>query len=178
MSEENTVEVPILVIDFETLKNICSKVDIVDSYSVITMPNLSADYADSEKHSLGNLITTLMEYESDENNQWRIEKNVVQQIQITENGINIGPILIQDVEKIIVVSKINSLYIIPGKNTIVSKAIKPNEILRLSNFISTRMFLMQFNDVKSKQKENGYDLNISFSLIDKENIVKEGSEAQ
>ena len=164
------IEVSALQITFENLKKICAKATYADECSLVAMPFQTSIYADTTQYTTGSVLNLIIEYEN-EDNPWRITKKVVQQIKSDENSIIIGDIKIVDAEKIIVVSKLNSIFILPGSETIKNKFVNPNEIIHLTNLISTAAFLIKFEDVADKES-NDINLKINYLKIETDTGLK------
>ena len=165
MSEENTVEVPVLEIEFDTLLEMVKKINLVDCITLFSMPNHLKVYGDSEKTSIGNLMMELVEYQNEENS-WRLEKHIVKDFSIENNSIKILDKAIFDTQRIIIVSKMNSIFIIPGENSIKNGNCLPNQIIKLSNLISSQLFLLRLNDVKDKETGK-FNLQADFAMIER-----------
>lgn len=161
----DTVEVPILEVNFENFLKICEKINIVDSITSYSMPNHVKEYATSEKYPLADLMNMIIDYQRPENEWRRKEYKVVDMI---NNGefIQIGEKTIYDAERIIIISKMNSAFIIPGEKTISSGKFMPNEIIKMTNLISSQLFLLNFRDDPSEDG-NSYNLKVEYSIINK-----------
>lgn len=169
-SETDTIEVPILELDFDKFLEMTKKINIVDCITFFSMPNHVKTYSDREKLTAGDLILELIEYQKEEN-EWRLTKNPVADFAVDANGVKFLDKNITDAARVIVVSKMNSIFIIPGENSIKSGNCQPNQIIKLSNLISSQLFLLKLNDVK-EEASNDYELKVEFALIDR-TAVKE-----
>ena len=163
--EKDTVEVPILEVTFDNFLKISEKINIVDSITSFSMPNHVKDYANSEKCSISDLMNLLVEYQRPEN-EWRRKESKV--IDLVNDGkiIQIGEKTIFDAERIIIIAKMNSAYIIPGDKSIKEGKFLPNEIIKLTNLISSQLFLLNFIDEPAENGES-YNLKIEYSIINK-----------
>lgn len=176
MSEETeTIEVPVLELEFEKFLEICNKINLVDSILEFSMPNHLNTYADREKAPIANLIEELLEYQKPENS-WRVTEHKVVEFSIKDGAINYLDKMIYDASRIIIVSKLNSAYIIPGEKSIKEGKCQPNQIIRLSNMISSQLFLLQFKDIKEDGSDK-FDLRVEYALINRTNAKEkhEGS---
>lgn len=166
MSEtEETIEVPVLELEFEKFLDICSKVNLIDSILEFSMPNHLSAYADREKSPIANLVQELLEYQRPENS-WRVNEHKVVEFTIKDGAIYYQDKIIYDASRIIIVSKLNSAYIIPGEKSIKEGKCQPNQIIRLSNMISSQLFLLQFKDVKEEDSDK-FDLRVEYALINR-----------
>lgn len=164
MSEnQETVAVPVLEIEFNKLLQICEKINIIDCCTFISMPEHVKTYIDREKVHISKLVGTLLEYEEPDNS-WRLDKKTILESKTNSDSIVLGDRTIYDSDRVIIISKINSVYIIPGERSIKEGACKPNEIIKLSNLLSSQVFLLQFSDIPN-DKEGGYDLKVEFTTI-------------
>jgi hypothetical protein len=161
---EETVEVPILEVDFTNFITICEKINLVDSVAIISMPNHVNEYASHEKTSVSDLMNILIEYQKEEN-KWRLKENKVVELAVGSDFIKVGEKTIYDSPRVVIVSKMNSAYVIPGERSLKEGGFQPNEIIKLSNLISSQLFLLHFVDVP--KEDNNYDLRIEYSLINK-----------
>ena len=165
---EETVEVPVLELEFENFLEICKKINLVDSVTVFSMPNHVKTYTDREKKPVSDLVMELIDYQKPEN-EWRLKVHKVQELAVDNDSIKILDKTISDAARIVIISKMNSAFIIPGDKSIKSGNCQPNEIIKFSNMISSRLFLLQFNDVK-EEGSNNYNLRVEFNLINRTSI--------
>ena len=86
---EETVEVPILEVDFTNFITICEKINLVDSVAIISMPNHVNEYASHEKTSVSDLMNILIEYQKEEN-KWRLKENKVVELAVGSDFIKVG----------------------------------------------------------------------------------------
>lgn len=162
---QDTIEVPVLEIEFAKFLQICERVNIIDSCLFFSMPNHSRDYANREKINVADLVNTLLDFEKEENS-WRVTKKTVVDLTQGEKSIIIGDKTLLDSDRVIIISKMNSAYIIPGEKSIKEGGFLPNEIVKLTNMISSQLFLLRFNDIPDEEK-GGFDLKVEYSLIDR-----------
>lgn len=169
MSETNQeTEVPVLEIEFSNFVKMCERVNIVDSGSYNSMPNHVKVYGDPQKTSIKDLIEELISHQEEEN-KWRQKDFKLLQIEVTEDSVKLGEKTIYDSPRVIIISRMNSVFIIPGEKSIAEGNCSPNEIIRLTNLISSQLFLLRFSDVKSENDE-GYDLKCDYYLIDRTKV--------
>lgn len=159
------IEVPVLEIEFNDFLKICEKINIVDSGAFISMPNHSKSYSDKENVHIKDIVTELLNYQREEN-KWRLTPFTLCDVETTSESFKIGNKTLFDSSRIIIISKMNSAFIIPGEKSIAEGGFLPNEILKVSNMISSQLFLLRFTDVKNEEQD-GYDLKIQYSLIDR-----------
>lgn len=164
VDEPQEVEVPVLELEFNNLLQICKRINLVDSGAYINMPNHVKTYADPEKKPIKDLITELLSFEEDDNS-WRINPIKIEELIATEEFIKVGEKTIYDADRIIIISKMNTIFIIPGEKSIKEGKCQANEIIKLTNLISSQLFLLRFNDVKNDT--DGYDLKIEYQLINR-----------
>ena len=60
----------------------------------------------------------------------------------------------------------NSIFIIPGENSIKNGNCLPNQIIKLSNLISSQLFLLRLNDVKDEETGK-FNLQADFAMIER-----------
>lgn len=166
--EKDTIDVPVLEIEFGSLLNICRKINIVDCITVFSMPEHLSQYADKEQMPISDLVLKLIDYQKEEN-KWRLKEHKVMEIDASDNSIKVLDKMILDAYRIIIISKMNSVFIIPGEESIKNGNCAPNEIIKLSNLISSQLFLLTFNDVKNENGD-GYDLKINYKIINRTSI--------
>lgn len=171
--EADTIEVPVLELEFDTLLEMTKRINLVDCITLFSMPNHLKTYGDREKMSIGDLMRELVEYQNKEN-EWRLEKHIIKDFKIEDNSIKILDKIIFDAQRIIIVSKMNSIFIIPGENSIKNGACLPNQIIKLSNLISSQLFLLRLNDVKDEETGK-FNLKADFALIERD-VLKEQNE--
>ena len=162
---EDTIEVPILEVNFENFLRICEKINIVDSITLYSMPNHVKEYATSEKFPIADLMNLLIEYQKPEN-EWRRKEDKVVDLQNNGEYIQIGEKTIFDAERIIIISKMNSAFIIPGEKTLKEGKFLPNEIIKMTNLISSQLFLLNFVD-EPAEDNSSYNLKVEYSIINK-----------
>lgn len=165
---EDTIEVPVLELEFENLVEICKKINLVDSVTVFSMPNHVKSYSNRDEKPVSELVMELIDYQKEEN-EWRLKTHKVQELVVTDNIIKILDKTIYDAARVVVISKMNSVFIIPGEESLKSGNCLPNEIIKLSNLISSQLFLLQFKDVK-EEGSNNYDLRVEFALINRTQV--------
>lgn len=166
MSEtDEMIEVPVLELEFENFIEICKKINLVDSITIFSMPNHVKAYSNREEKPVSDLVMELLDYQKEEN-AWRLKVHKVQELSTIDNTIKFLDKTIFDSSRIIIISKMNSAFIIPGEQSIANGNCQPNEIIKLSNLISSQLFLLQFKDVKDRESDK-YDLKIEFNLINK-----------
>ena len=166
MSEtDEMIEVPVLELEFENFIEICKKINLVDSITVFSMPNHVKAYSNREEKPVSDLVMELLDYQKEEN-AWRLKVHKVQELSAIDNAIKFLDKTIFDSSRIIIISKMNSAFIIPGEQSIANGNCQPNEIIKLSNLISSQLFLLQFKDVKDSESDK-YDLKIEFNLINR-----------
>lgn len=165
---EDTIEVPVLELEFENLIEICKKINLVDSVTVFSMPNHVKTYSKRDEKPVSDLVMELLDYQKEEN-EWRLKSYKVQELAVVDNSIKVLDKTIIDAARIVVISKMNSVFIIPGEESLKNGNCLPNEIIKLSNLISSQLFLLQFKDVK-EEGSNNYDLRVEFNLINRTQI--------
>ena len=172
MSEnQETIAVPVLEIEFAKLLQICEKINIADSCTFISMPDHVKAYSNRETIHISKLVGMLLEYEEPDN-AWRLDKKTVLEMKTEPNGIVLDDRAILDSDRVIVISKINSVYIIPGERSIKEGNCKPNEIIKLTNLLSSQIFLLRFSDIPN-EKDGGYDLKVEFNMVEKPSAKSE-----
>lgn len=165
---EESIEVPVLELEFDKFLEICKNINIVDCITVFSMPNHVKSYADREKCTIGDLVMELIDYQKEEN-EWRLEKHKVEELTIIDNSLRFLDKILFDSPRIVIISKMNSAFIIPGEQSIKEGKCLPNQIIKFSNMISSQLFLLQFKDVK-REDESGYDLKVDFNLINRTRV--------
>lgn len=165
---ETPMEIPVLELEFPKLVEICKKINIVDNVTYYSMPEHIKKYENREQYSIDTLINELFSYQSDEN-KWRLKDNKVVDFLCEDDCLKIADKTIYDSSRIIIISKINSIYIIPGERSIAEGNCAPNEIIRLTNLISSQFFLLRFSDIENEDK-SGYDLKVDYVIIDRNKI--------
>ena len=113
-------------------------------------------------------MTMLLDFETEENS-WRVNQKTVVDLSTQGNKVIIGDKTLFDSNRVIIISKLNSAYIVPGERSIKEGGFMPNEIVKLSNLISSQLFLLRFSDVPD-EKNGGFDLKVEYSLIDRTRI--------
>lgn len=172
MSEnQETVAVPVLEIEFAKLLQICEKINIADSCTFISMPNHVKAYSNRETMHISELVNMLLEFEEPDN-AWRLDKQTVVEMKNSPNSIILSDKVICDSDRVIVISKLNSVYIIPGERSIKEGNCKPNEIIKLTNLLSSQIFLLKFSDIPN-ENDGGYDLKVEFNMVQKPSIKSE-----
>lgn len=163
---EDTIEVPILEVNFENFLKICEKINIVDNLTTYSMPNHVKEYATPEKFPIAELMNLLIEYQKPEN-EWRRKENKVVDLQNNGEYIQVGEKTIFDAERVIIVSKMNSAFVIPGEKSIKDGKFLPNEIIKMTNLISSQLFLLNFIDEPS-DNNTSYNLKVEYSIINRQ----------
>lgn len=169
MSEDTEIEVPVLEMGFDKFLEMIKKVNLIDCVTYFSMPDHLKKYADNEKLPVGDLILELLEYHKEEN-EWRLTKNPVVEAVSDETSIKFLDKTILDASRVIIVSKMNSVFIIPGEKSISEGNCLPNQIIKFSNLISSQLFLLKFSDIKDETQDGKYDLKAEYCLIDKASI--------
>lgn len=162
---EDSVEVPVLELEFDKFLELCQKVNLIDSALVFSMPNHVNSYSNRDNTSVGDLVTELLEYQKPENS-WRVNEYKVAEFKIEDDAIHMIDRVIYDASRIIIVSQLNSAYIVPGEQSLLKGNCAPNQIIKLSNLISSQLFLLQFKDVKDEET-NKFNLRVEYALINK-----------
>ena len=172
MSEnQETVAVPVLEIEFAKLLQICEKINIADSCTFISMPNHVKAYSNRETMHISELVKMLLEFEEPDN-AWRLDRQTVVEMKSPSNSIILSDKVICDSDRVIVISKLNSVYIIPGERSIKEGNCKPNEIIKLTNLLSSQIFLLKFSDIPN-ENDGGYDLKVEFNMVQKPSAKSE-----
>lgn len=172
MSEnQETVAVPVLEIEFAKLLQICEKINIADSCTFISMPNHVKAYSNRETMHISELVKMLLEFEEPDN-AWRLDRQTVVEMKSSSNSIILSDKVICDSDRVIVISKVNSVYIIPGERSIKEGNCKPNEIIKLTNLLSSQIFLLKFSDIPN-ENDGGYDLKVEFNMVQKPSAKSE-----
>lgn len=172
MSEnQETVAVPVLEIEFAKLLQICEKINIADCCTFISMPDHVKAYSNRENIHISKLVGMLLEYEEPDN-AWRLDKKTVLDLKTTSDSIFLDDRAIYDSDRVIVISRLNSVYVIPGERSIKEGNCKPNEIIKLTNLLSSQIFLLRFSDVPN-EKDGGYDLKVEFNMVQKPSAKSE-----
>jgi hypothetical protein len=162
---DTETEVPVLEIDFQSLIKMCEKINLIDSGAFNSMPHHVKVYADSEKTPIKDLILELISHQEEEN-KWRQHDFKLEALEVGDNCIKFANKVIYDAPRIIIISRMNSVFIIPGEKSIAEGNCSPNEIIRLTNLISSQLFLLRFTDVKAEDSD-AYDLKVDYYLIDR-----------
>lgn len=163
--EQETITIPVLELEYSKLLELCQRINIIDTLTYISMPNHVDAYASKDKTSIAALVDELVGYESKEENKWRIERKPAVDIKVSKDSFAFGERVIYDAKRIIVISQMNSVYIIPGERSIKEGRCKPNEIIKFTNLVSSQYFLLKFDDVP-KENNDGYDLKVSFMIVE------------
>ena len=172
MSEnQEIVAVPVLEIEFAKLLQICEKINIADSCTFISMPNHVKAYSNRETMHISELVKMLLEFE-EADNAWRLDRQTVVEMKTSSNSIILSDKVICDSDRVIVISKLNSVYIIPGERSIKEGNCKPNEIIKLTNLLSSQIFLLKFSDIPN-ENDGGYDLKVEFNMVQKPSAKSE-----
>ena len=166
--EQETTEVPVLEVEFTKFLQICEKINIADSCKFFSMPDHTKKYSDRTTMPVAELMTMLLDFEKEENN-WRVNEKTIVDLIGQEDKLIIGDKTLFDSNRIIIISRLNSVYIVPGERSIKEGGFMPNEIVKLSNLISSQLFLLRFSDVPD-EKNGGFDLKVEYSLIDRTRI--------
>lgn len=164
MSEEETISIPVMEIEYDKFVEICNKNNYIDSLTIYSMPNHSKFYSIREDFSIADLIQTLYDYNYEENS-WRLEKKPVVDIKVQDNVIKFLDKQLFGAERVIILPKNNSVYIIPDEESIKNGGFKANEILQFSNLISVKMFLMKFIEEPNEDGTN-FDVKIEYELVE------------
>jgi hypothetical protein len=167
-NEQEVTEVPVLEVEFAKFLQICEKINIVDSCKFFSMPDHSKKYSERATMPVSELMTMLLDFETEENS-WRVNQKTVVDLATQGDKIIIGDKTLFDSNRIIIISRLNSAYIVPGERSIKEGGFMPNEIVKLSNFFSSQLFLLRFSDVPD-EKSGGFDLKVEYSLIDRTRI--------
>ena len=167
-TNDDSIEVPVLELEYSKVLEIIKRVNIADSITIISMPDHVKNYTDREKKPISVIVDELIDYQREENS-WRLKVLKVADITVEDNSIKFSDKTIFDSDRIIIISKMNSLFIIPGEKSIKEGNCQPNEIIKISNLISSQLFLLQFTDVKNEESDT-YDLRVQFSLIDRTQV--------
>jgi hypothetical protein len=88
------------------------------------------------------------------------------ELKTSDECIILGDKTVYDSDRVIVISTINSIYIVPGERSIKEGNCKPNEIIKLTNLLSSQIFLLKFADIPN-ETDGGYDLKVEFKLVEK-----------
>lgn len=169
MSEtENTIEVPVLELEFNKLCEVLSKINLVDAVTLISMPNHVKSYADRDANPIDKLVMEIIDYQKEENS-WRLKELKIQDITVESDNIKVAGKTIFDSNRVIIISKLNSVFIVPGEKSLAEGNCLPNEIIKLSNLISSQLFLLQFNDVKEENSES-FNLKVEYRLINRTGV--------
>lgn len=158
------VAIPVMETDFEELAKIINLVNVADSINIISLPRHVSTYTNEEKNSLEEVIKEILSYYNDQNEHWRIKELKIQPVGLDNDTVRIADKVIYDTNKVIVISKLNSVFIFPGERSIKEGNCSPNEVIRLINLIATKSFLMQFNDVEDEETKQ-HKLHVNFALI-------------
>lgn len=166
-NEDEIIPVPVMETDFNELFKIIKLVNVVDSINLVSLPNHVSYYC-NENTSLETTIKEILSYYNSENDFWRIKESKIQPVGIEDDTIRFADKVLYDASKVIIISKLNSIFIFPGERSIKDGGCSANEVIRLINLIATKSFLMQFNDIEDENtKEN--KLHVNFIPIE-ENI--------
>ena len=168
-----TIDVPVLEVEFDKFIEITQRINLIDSIKLISMPNHIKTYSNRDECHIIDLVNGLLEYQKEENS-WRIEEHKVVEYANNENNVQFLDKTIFGAERVIIISKMNSAFIIPDEKSIKEGKCQPNQIIKLTNLISSQLFLMQFNDIK-QENGDGFDLRIEYALISKKSSQDNGS---
>lgn len=167
--EQNTVQVPVLELEYDKLVEILKNVTDIDAVTTISMPNHVKEYATKDKITIGNLVNELVSYEQGGEHEWRLRREWnVGGGTMVDGNIAIAGKTLYDAYRVIVIAKMNAVYIIPGEKSIKEKEFQPNEIIKLTNLLSRQLFLLSFEDVMADDRPGGYDLKISLKRVDQQ----------
>ena len=162
---DETVAVPVMETDFNELIKIIKLVNIADSVHLISLPK-HVSYYNSEKISLETGVKEILGYYNDETEFWRIKEKKIEPLGLENDGVKIFDKTIFDANKIIIISKLNSVFIFPGERSIKEGNCLPNEVIRLINLVATKSFLMQFSDEEDEETKKN-KLHVEFIPIGK-----------
>lgn len=173
-NEDEIIPVPVMETDFNELFKIIKLVNVVDSINLVSLPNHVSYYC-KEDSSLESTVREILSYYNNENDFWRIKESKVQPVGIENDTIRVADRILFDAVKVVIISKLNSIFIFPGERSIKEGKCSANEVIRLINLIATKSFLMQFTDIEDeKTKEN--KLHVDFVPIG-ENINNNAEKA-
>ena len=177
----NTVEaseemsIAVLETDFSELLKITKLVNFADSVDAISLPKHISHYSNNENIGLEQIIRELLEFYQNEDEKWRINSQRAVPIVTEDDSIKIPGKILHDAGRIVIISKLNSIFIFPGERSIKEGSAAPNEVIRLINMVATKSFLMQLTDVAN---ENDTSLSLKVNFIPIDNINNENNDSQ
>lgn len=160
--KENENEAIMHVIAFDAFLKLTRKASIIDLCNVYQLPDLAEKYiADDD----GGFIQMLADYHSNDDEKWRIKKEKLLNIVLTEDSFKFGSKILFDAKIIYVVPKYNSIFVIPGERSIKEGSCSPVEAYQFTNLISTSPFLIRMMNIEAPDGKTGLSLN--YEIIEK-----------
>lgn len=164
MSEEdNTNEMYVHQIDYETLKSVLKNVTDVNMLVTYSMPNKAETYKDDGFA----LVKTLDSYINGDES-WRLTKERGKQFNIVDDKIHVGDWVINDSLLTMAIPKINSIVIIPDAEATYKGSKDVTKVIHLMDCISVSPLLLVLDDELVEGEETRYKLSVSYKPINME----------
>lgn len=165
-TDETQHQMYVQQIDFDTFKTITQRVTNVGKLFVYNMPNKASKYIDDIPEMIKTLDSFLTQQE-----QWRITSEKTVSYKCGQE-IYVGDWVINDVELILCIPKINSFIIVPNGQSTFKGTKSPTSILQLSNCISIMPMLLVMKDQPDPQNQGKFNISMGYQFIvkDKETV--------
>ena len=164
MSEvDNTNEMYVHQIDFETLKGVLKNVTDINMLVTYNMPNKAETYKDDGF----TLVKTLDSYINGDES-WRLTKERGKQFRIVDGKIHVGDWVINNSLLTMAIPKINSIVIIPDEEATYKGSKDVTKIIHLMDCISVSPLLLVLDDQMVDGEDGRYKLSVSYKPINME----------
>ena len=151
--EEKENEAMMHVIAFDSFMKLVNRASIIDLCNVYQLPDLAEKFINKDDDS--NFIQMLANYHGSEDDKWRVKKQKLLKIKITEDSFTFGEKKLFDAKIIYVVPKFNSIFVVPGERSIKEGSCSPVEAYQFTNLISTAPFLVRIVNIESPDGKVG-----------------------
>lgn len=164
--------------DFDLLLRISKEADGCDSLLTYELPYSVSKYLETEsddkeetRSKLNELLSTVSSYHGNDDESWRIKKDVGVPFKVENDILHIGDdIRIADADRIVFACEVRAAFVVPGKKSI-ALGCKPNLLFRINNLLSRRLFLL---DMEGQTDEEGkLQLDLLWKQVAKESQKQE-----
>ena len=168
MKEEKVTEgdikkVYLQSISFETLLKIVNGTDRIGSLYMFSMPNHIKSYTSDVEKTTQSIFSIF----ENEDERWRIKaKSNVDIVSNDEYIIFDGNNKILDADLCICMPIVNSIFVIPGPESIKS-GWDVTKIVQFTNLISLTPMLLRLTDVEDEENPPNHKISVSYEVIEK-----------
>lgn len=151
-------------LDFTTFIKVLERINVVKTLYNFQLPNKATSYI-KENESYAPFIQTLIDYTNPESDDfWRVCHTGPLPVKVESSSVTIGDRKLLDVAMCAVIPELQSVFIVPGDQSVKEGGFSASDAISLSGLISTTPLQMVFRSVPDEKDEGKMALSVTYMM--------------